>query len=278
MLWWGDILRDYALMGVLLLFTRKWSAATLAWSGLVLSIVWIVVPTITIGVSEAEANQQVYTAFSSQSFVEAFYGNASYDWQQFVRFPWTLPFILSRFLIGGAAGRAGVLADPAAHRSMLRRISIAGVIVGFVSTGVLLALDDTTNPWFVEDARGWNLLIGLNTLGFSIAYACWFALLFIRPRWYAVLRHLAPVGRMCLTNYLTQTIVCVIVFYGFGFGVGPRFGMPGVFAAWAIIFGAQMILSPIWLARVRFGPAEWVWRSFTYGRRMASLPVAQESP
>jgi len=161
---------------------------------------------------------------------------------------------------------------------MLRRISIAGVIVGFVSTGVLLALDGTTNPWFVEDARGWNLLIGLNTLGFSIAYACWFALLFIRPRWHAVLRHLAPVGRMCLTNYLTQTIVCVIVFYGFGFGVGPRFGMPGVFATWAIIFGAQMILSPLWLARFRFGPAEWVWRSFTYGRRMASLPVAEESP
>jgi len=63
-----------------------------------------------------------------------------------------------------------------------------------------------------------------------------------------------------------QTVVCVIVFYGFVLGIGPRFGMPGVIVTWAIIFGTQMILSPMWLSRFRFGPAEWLWRSLTYGR------------
>ena len=229
MLWWGDILRSYAMMGVLLLFTRRWQAKTLAWSGLVLSVVCVVVPTITSIGPEADAYQRAYRAFSGDSFFEMFRGNRELNWFEFARYPWLFPFVLSRFLIGSAAGKAGVLADPAAHRSLLRRLSLAGVIVGFVSIAVLIAFEGTTNTWFAEDAQGWNLLLGLNTLGFAVAYACWFALLFIRARWHSILRHLAPVGRMCLTNYLTQTIVCVIVFYGFGFGIGPRFGMPGVY-------------------------------------------------
>lgn len=77
---------------------------------------------------------------------------------------------------------------------------------------------------------------------------------------------LGAVGRMALTNYLVQSIVMTIIFYGYGFGLFGDFGrfqlMGFVVAMWIV----QMIYSPIWLKHFRFGPFEWLWRSLTYRR------------
>ncbi len=90
---------------------------------------------------------------------------------------------------------------------------------------------------------------------------------------------LAAVGRMALSNYLLHSIVFTTLFYGYGFGLFgkvSRFEQMGfVVAMWV----AQMILSPLWLRRFRFGPAEWAWRCLTYGhwerlRRAKALPGA----
>jgi uncharacterized protein len=93
-------------------------------------------------------------------------------------------------------------------------------------------------------------------------------MLFCRSGMLAALRaRLAAVGRMALTNYLLQTAICVSIFYGYGLGM---FGRVGRFNLWWFILGVwivQLILSPWWLARYRFGPAEWLWRSLTYLRR-----------
>jgi uncharacterized protein len=81
-----------------------------------------------------------------------------------------------------------------------------------------------------------------------------------------LVRRLAAVGRMALTNYLTHSIVCTTLFYGYCFGLYGtihRTGLAGiVLAIWAF----QLIVSPIWLRHFRFGPAEWLWRSLTYWR------------
>jgi uncharacterized protein len=87
---------------------------------------------------------------------------------------------------------------------------------------------------------------------------------------------------MALTNYLAQALICVPVFYGFGLGVGPQFGVPGRLVTFALLFGVQILFSHWWLARFRFGPAEWVWRSLTYLRRQpmrsgAALPARRSS-
>jgi uncharacterized protein len=74
----------------------------------------------------------------------------------------------------------------------------------------------------------------------------------------------AAVGRMAFTNYLLHSLILTTVFYGYGFNLYseiPRFGLMGIVVA-VIIF--QLWLSPLWLARFRFGPAEWLWRSLTY--------------
>ena len=88
-------------------------------------------------------------------------------------------------------------------------------------------------------------------------------LLFCRSGLFGWLRRsLAAVGRMALTNYLTHSLIALVLFVGFGlFGKLARHELYYiVFAIWA----AQLILSPIWLRHFRFGPVEWLWRALTY--------------
>jgi uncharacterized protein len=80
-------------------------------------------------------------------------------------------------------------------------------------------------------------------------------------------RRLAAVGRMALTNYLFHSIVCTSLFYGFGFGLYNRLERFWLFLIVLAIWTVQLLLSPVWLRRYRFGPAEWLWRTLTYGRR-----------
>jgi uncharacterized protein len=79
-------------------------------------------------------------------------------------------------------------------------------------------------------------------------------------------RRIAAVGRMALTSYLTHSIVCTTIFYGYGLGYFGTMNRTGLAAIVVSIWFAQLILSPIWLRYFRFGPAEWIWRSLTYWR------------
>jgi len=82
----------------------------------------------------------------------------------------------------------------------------------------------------------------------------------------SVTSRLAAVGRTAFTNYLAQSVLCTTIFYGFGLGLYGDVERTGqiliVFAVWAV----QLVVSPLWLRRFRFGPFEWAWRSLTYGR------------
>jgi uncharacterized protein len=79
-------------------------------------------------------------------------------------------------------------------------------------------------------------------------------------------QRLAAVGRMALSNYLTHSIVCTTLFYGYGFGLFGTINRTGLALIVLTIWIIQLVISPIWLKHFRFGPAEWVWRSLTYWR------------
>ena len=82
----------------------------------------------------------------------------------------------------------------------------------------------------------------------------------------ALQKRFAAVGRMAFTNYLAHSLVMTTIFYGYGFNLYteiPRFYQMGFVAA---LIGLQLLYSPWWLQRFRFGPAEWLWRSMTYWR------------
>jgi uncharacterized protein len=94
------------------------------------------------------------------------------------------------------------------------------------------------------------------------------ALLFIRSAMLGFLqRSLAAVGQMALSNYLAQTLICVTLFYGLGFGLFGAFERHQLYAIVAAIWLAELIWSPIWLRHFRFGPFECIWRSLTYWQR-----------
>lgn len=83
----------------------------------------------------------------------------------------------------------------------------------------------------------------------------------------ALQRRLAAVGQMALSNYLTQTLICITLFYGFGFGLYESLARHELYYVVAAIWVAQLVWSPIWLRHFRFGPFEWLWRSLTYWQR-----------
>jgi uncharacterized protein len=72
---------------------------------------------------------------------------------------------------------------------------------------------------------------------------------------------------MALSNYLLQSIITSVVFLGWGLGLAGRFDYAGQLLIVAAIWSLQLALSPVWLRRYRFGPAEWFWRSLTYWKR-----------
>ena len=87
---------------------------------------------------------------------------------------------------------------------------------------------------------------------------------------------------MAFTNYILQTLICTTLFYGHGFGLFGKVERLGQLAIVLMIWGVQLILSPIWLRHFSFGPLEWMWRSLTYWtwepftrERMARISAGQ---
>ena len=89
-----------------------------------------------------------------------------------------------------------------------------------------------------------------------------------------LLRALACVGQMALTNYLAQTIMCNTIFLGFGFGLWGKLQRYEIYLVVLAIWIFQIIYSVAWLEKYRFGPAEWLWRSLTYRKRQPFRKIA----
>ena len=75
---------------------------------------------------------------------------------------------------------------------------------------------------------------------------------------------LAAVGKMALTSYISHSIICGIIFYGVGFGLYGTMERHELYYVVFAIYVFQLIFSPLWLRYYKFGPIEWVWRSLTY--------------
>jgi uncharacterized protein len=101
------------------------------------------------------------------------------------------------------------------------------------------------------------------------------------PVWRPRLSRFGAVGRTALSNYLLQAIIGTLIFYSYGLGLFGTMGPALLILPTIAIFVLQVILSSWWLARFRFGPAEWLWRTLTYGKlqpfvRSPEAPAAPE--
>ncbi len=176
-------------------------------------------------------------------------------------------FYFADFLIGLWLVRSGVAIQPERHLPALRRLCAIGLSLGLLVTlGSASVLPLTLIPNVNDEAfRLQFSLHHLAALPLALGYLSLLLLAWQTAAGKACLSWLAPVGRMALTNYLLQSLVCSLVFYGYGLG---HWGMPraqqAVFCF--ALFAAQVILSMAWLRYFRFGPMEWIWRKLTYGR------------
>jgi len=105
----------------------------------------------------------------------------------------------------------------------------------------------------------------------SVGYAAAFLWVIKRGMLAGLRRRLAAVGQMAFSNYLCHSIITAVIFLGWGFGFAGRLDYAGQLAVVAAIWIFQLVVSPMWLARYRFGPAEWLWRSLTYGTRQPMI-------
>ena len=98
----------------------------------------------------------------------------------------------------------------------------------------------------------------------SVGYAAVLILVVKRGLLGAIRTALAAVGQMAFSNYLLHSVITSLVFLGWGFGLAGRFDYAQQLFFVAVFWTFQLVLSPLWLRRYRFGPAEWLWRSLTY--------------
>jgi uncharacterized protein len=87
-----------------------------------------------------------------------------------------------------------------------------------------------------------------------------------------LLKRLQAVGQMALSNYLMQTVMCSLFFFGYGLGFYNKLEIHQLYYVVAIILVFQLIVSPFWLKYNRFGPVEWLWRSLTYKQIKLNFP------
>jgi len=107
---------------------------------------------------------------------------------------------------------------------------------------------------------------GLGSIGLSLSYASAVALICARTSRSIVVRSLAAAGRMALTNYLGQSVVCGFFFYSYGLGLFGQLALAQAVLMAVPVFVGQLIFSTAWLRFFQFGPMEWVWRTLTYWR------------
>jgi uncharacterized protein len=282
LIWAGDILMLYALLGFTMpWFARKADRALVRWTLILLAVptalylvalaVWILVGSgaaRTSGGPGMPANiLKYFEAIGTGGIKDAFIGNLVFLGGRWADLFFTVRFpkVLGMFVLGLWTVRTGLALSPSDHRATLVRWSMLGLAVGLPANFVAAwALEQ----WpYLPPSVGGLLGTAMQAIGvpmLALGYAATVALLVVDGRRFITV--FAPVGRMALTNYLMHSIVCVVLSYGFGFGLWWRTGASRAMAIAAAIIVVQIPLSAFWLSRFRFGPVEWIWRRLTYGR------------
>ncbi len=184
--------------------------------------------------------------------------------------------IFSMMLVGMALFRLGVLklqSSNAAYWTMV----LAGYAVGLaVNSYELRIVLDGDFSVLALMRSSWTYDLGRLAMTVGHLGAL---LLFCRSGWFSWLqRSLADVGQMALSNYVSHSIICAFVFYGFGFGLYGYLQRHQLYYVVGAIWLFQLIVSPIWLRHYRFGPFEWLWRSLTYLDKQPMRRKARTNP
>lgn len=289
-LWYGDILVIYAFFGFIMTWLRNKSNRTV----IVWAIVFLLLPVIftslmvgavnlamsvpeaAAGMQEAMAEQESLFAALTKTAISTYQSGSfseivsvrlreySYMWGGIITF---YPLILSMFLLGIIAGRKGVFNSLEKNRGFF--IKLLWISLPFAIGGnYLLAEYGQSASQIIPDTDLLLMIAGLSFGGPALTFIYISLTVFCILNGYFswIAGKIAGAGRMALTNYLMQSVICTTIFYSYGLGLYARVDYLQGIALTLAIYIIQVAWSHYWLKYYRFGPFEWLWRSLTYLR------------
>jgi uncharacterized protein len=294
LVWWGDILFDYAASGFAALALRRAPMRLLLTIALVLFGAWqaeriveslpllIAEQRIAAGTATPQQTSALLTArdirnrqadedrvavrkglfAQAAAKLEATPLDPAFD--ALAELGEALPYML----VGIALMRSGFF-DGGWSRRHLIALSAAGLVSGSAITFPFAAWAHSHDyPWAaMRTAIGGAL--GFAHLLMALGYAGLLVLASGRLGVTWLGRRLAATGRMALSNYLGCTLLMTTIFYGWGFGLAGRIGTTGQTAFLALGWTVMLGWSAPWLSRFRQGPLEWLWRCLVLGRKIS---------
>jgi len=282
----GDILMIYAVLGLLLIPFRYFSTRALVITALILIFN---VPGLLLGFAQLNAptptpEQQQVAAASQQRFEQSaqrqFHIKQSGTVAELVEMNVTQSFAMKvmfqiftgrlwvtfgLFLLGLCAGRVELFKDTQANRHIFRRLLVWGGVAAAISSVVVIIYPSSFGPPTLANVLS-TFAFSFQQATLSAVYAAAVTLLFWNNPSRGLLPALAPMGKMGLTTYLTQTVFGLVVFYGFGFGLLGKLGVTVCVALGIGFYALQIFLAQAWMKYFALGPVEWLWRSLTYFR------------
>ena len=193
----------------------------------------------------------------------------SLAWSTNLRRNPTLFHILAMFLLGAAAWRRRVFLEPLSYRRLMIHLLGWGLIVGLAGNLALNVGPQGDSISFFAARPIFTIIVTLLAdTALALGYASAVMLLWHSGKgvWRRRLAPLASVGRMGLTNYLWQSVAMSLLFLPYGLGLAGKLPFWAYPLIAVPIFLSHIPLSAWWLARFRFGPVEWLWRTATYAR------------
>lgn len=288
LLWTGDIVAFYALLGFVFLWMRKWNDRKLFISAIVMLCLPVLIYFLRTkwNVLLAPAGllfttgEKIDTALTGSKGFEEFLINlktGNYFFQLkslvagvFYRFG-DLIFqsrplkVLGMFILGYLLGRNDRYKTILANKQLLWMVAGAGLLIGLPANYQLSKLMETGLYYQLKiEGVYQSIAYALGVAPLALAYVALFFLFAQTAIGKKVVGILQPVGKMAFTNYISHSIIGTIVFYGAGFGLAREVG-PVYYTSFALlVFIGQIILSTVWLKYFNYGPIEWLWRSATY--------------
>ena len=277
LIWVGDILTLYALLGFLLLLFRntsdKW---LLRWTVILLilpivqyAIMWSQAPPPTMEAAPYPPFfEQLTATYRTGGVAEIIQmnigGTLMARWPD-IFFTGRIFRVFAMFLLGYYVARKGLYKISVDHKKLMKKVLLWGLLIGIPCNIILANMMESDAYYGFWDTGIFQPIVyafGVPALG--LAFAAGLNLLFRKETYRYFLMVLAPFGRMALTNYLMQSIICVLIYQSYGLQLYATEG-PLQFTLVACgIFIFQLIFSHLWLSRFQYGPMEWLWRSLTY--------------
>lgn len=279
-IWFGDILTDYAILGLLLLLMHKLKPNTMliisvALYSLLFGLLTLgalsTSPTMSMTMSEenrqlmqvtidAHQNGTIQELLDANLMERFFYTMRNGLYVLYLGNPLlyiftNLPFLLM-FLFGAAVAKKKWI-----HRFQELR---KGFFITWLITLILGGTLSWILPFVLDNPSATPLIQYMSSPLLTIFYAISLLFIYQTLQGKKVLQWLAYPGRMAFTNYISQSIICTFLFGPFAFGVYGKLHLTTAILIAIVIFVLQIILSKLWLSKFRFGPLEYIWRSFTY--------------